>query len=215
MPDDPSTRRRPGLRWLPNALTIARLLALPALARVLAKAPGRTSRRAGFLFAAIGLTDLLDGPLARGLRAETRFGRLADPLADRLLVSVGLLGLIRLRRFRAIGPTLLLARDLVSVAGFVALSRRGVAVRVDGPGKISSALAMAATALALAWRRRWIDALFWASVAASLATLGHYAATLFRGGGERALRRPLRSQSRPEPETHWRDSGGARSDEEH
>ena len=45
------------------------------------------------------------------------------------------------------------------------------------PGKVSSALAMGATALALLSTAGWIDALFWAAVALSVVTLANYART--------------------------------------
>ena len=187
------------LRWLPNALTLLRLAALPVLWAALARGRG-PAPRAAWLFAAIGLTDLADGMLARRLGAQSAFGRVVDPLADRLLVAVGLIGLVRRRRFRPLGPLVLLARDLASILGYVALRRRGVDVRVDGAGKASSALVMAATALALGWRRRWIDRLFGAAVAASMITFAGYAARLGRGASRPGLPRPIPSEPQRELE---------------
>jgi len=172
---------RRSLRWLPNAVTATRLAALPSLAAVLARSKGRTSPVGAALFAGIGATDLLDGYLARRLDADTAFGRVADPLADRLLLAVGLIGLIRMGRLHPSGPALLLARDALSVVGYAALRARGAPAAVDRAGKASSALAMAATALALASEEPWIDALFWASVAGALATLGRYGVRASRG----------------------------------
>jgi CDP-diacylglycerol--glycerol-3-phosphate 3-phosphatidyltransferase len=165
------------LRWLPNALTIARLAALPVLAVVLARADGPTEATAAWLFAAICATDFVDGRLARALHAESRFGQLADPLADRLVIAVGLVGLIALDRVHWIGPALILARDAISIAAFVLFARRGVQLVVDMPGKVASSLAMIATALALLSASPWIDALFWTAVAASVLTLANYART--------------------------------------
>jgi len=179
----PLSRR--SLRWLPNVVTAARLAALPPLAAVLARSKGPTSPAGAVLFAGIGATDLLDGFLARRLHADTAFGRVADPLADRLLLAVGLTGLIGMRRIHPAGPALLLARDVASIAGYAALRARGTPAAVDRAGKASSALAMAATALALYSDEPWIDALFWASVAAALATLANY--------GARATREPVAS----------------------
>ncbi|MGI9538775.1 MAG: CDP-alcohol phosphatidyltransferase family protein [Miltoncostaeaceae bacterium] len=187
------------LRWLPNALTILRLLALPVLWRTLGRGRG-PSRWAALLFAATGITDFADGAMARRLGAQTRFGRVADPLADRLLVAVGLIGLIRRRRLSPVGPLVLLARDAASVLGFLALWRRGVNVRVDTAGKASSALSMAATALALGWRARWIDRLFAASVIASLVTFGRYVVTLRGQARHSSLPGPVRSDSQRELE---------------
>lgn len=163
-----------GLSWIPNALTLARLASLPVLMIVLARADGPTSTVAALLFGAIGATDLLDGALARALGAESRFGRIADPLADRLLVVVGLVGVILLERIHPVAPALLIARDVVVVAAFGCLLRRGVEMRVDMAGKTSSALTMAATGGALFLDALWVDVLVWAAVALALTTLLNY-----------------------------------------
>lgn len=187
------------LRWLPNALTLLRLAVLPVFWLMLARGRG-PSRTAAWLFAAIGLTDMADGMLARRLGAQTTFGRVVDPLADRLLVAVALIGLVRRRRFRPLGPLLLMARDAASIVGFVLMRRRGVDVRVDAAGKASSALAMAATALALGWRRPWIDRLFSVAVISSIGTLAHYVVRLRRPAPSPGLPGPIRSESQRELE---------------
>ena len=75
------------MRHLPNALTIARLAAIPVFIAILWGAPGGHSVIAAWLFGAASATDYLDGYLARRLGVQSRFGRLADPLADRLLIG--------------------------------------------------------------------------------------------------------------------------------
>lgn len=170
------TRGHP-LAWVPNALTVGRLAALPVLAWMLWRAEGPTDAASAWLFAAVGLTDLLDGHLARRWHAETAFGRVADPFADRMLVAVGLVGLILLDRVAAVGPLLILGRDAATVLAVVALARSGLDLRVDFLGKSSSALVMAATALAILSSAAWIDGLFWVAVGLSLIAFGHYVAT--------------------------------------
>lgn len=169
-----STAPTSRLRWLPNALTIARLAALPVLLVVLIRAPGPTSVTAAIIFGVVGATDILDGALARALNAETRFGRLADPFADRLLVGVGLVGIILLDRIHWTAPAILIARDVILVAGFVALARRGVEMRVDMAGKASSALTMFATGGCILFDALWLDVTMWVAVAVALATFAHY-----------------------------------------
>jgi CDP-diacylglycerol--glycerol-3-phosphate 3-phosphatidyltransferase len=176
----------PRLRWLPNALTVARLAALPVLAVVLAEAEGPTAPAAAWLFAGICATDFVDGRLARALHAESRFGQVADPLADRLVIAVGLAGLIALGRIHWAGPAIILARDAISIAAFVLFARRGVQLTVDMAGKVSSSLAMIATGLALLIDATWVDALFWAAVAACVLTLANYARTARRLASLRA-----------------------------
>ena len=166
--------RRSGLAWLPNALTLTRLAALPVLLVILIRAEGPTSVPAAIIFGVVAATDFLDGILARRLGAESRFGRIADPLADRLLVLIGLVGVILLDRLNPIGPAILIARDVIIVAAFAWLLRRGIEMRVDMAGKVSSALAMVATCGALLLDQAWVDVLFWAAVALAVATLLNY-----------------------------------------
>jgi CDP-diacylglycerol--glycerol-3-phosphate 3-phosphatidyltransferase len=178
------TRPRAGhrLRWLPNALTLTRAACLPLIAAVALASEGPTSMLAGWLFLAVGLTDYLDGTLARRLGAESAFGRLADPLVDRLLIAVGLIGLIVLGRMPLAAPLLMMLRDGLAIAGFAWCARRGIDLRVDLPGKSSSALAMIATALAYMSDAVWVDALFWLAVVLAYATLLHYVRIVRRLG---------------------------------
>jgi CDP-diacylglycerol--glycerol-3-phosphate 3-phosphatidyltransferase len=167
-------RRGSGLAWIPNALTLTRLVALPVLLVILIRAEGPTSVPAAIVFGAVAATDLLDGMLARRLGAESRFGRIADPLADRLLVLIGLVGVILLDRLNPVGPAILIARDVIIVVAFALLLRRGIEMRVDLAGKVASALAMLATCGALLLDQTWVDVLFWVAVALAVATLLNY-----------------------------------------
>jgi CDP-diacylglycerol---glycerol-3-phosphate 3-phosphatidyltransferase len=169
-------------RSLPNALTIARLAALPLLLVVLIQAPGPTSLSAGLIFSLVGATDFLDGYLARRLGVESTFGRIADPLADRLLVAVGLVGLVLLDRVHWAAPAILIARDVILIAGFVFAARRGVVMHVDAAGKLSSALTMFSTGACLLVAAGWAQGLLWLAVAVAVATFIQYIAE-----GARAL----------------------------
>lgn len=163
-----------GLRWLPNAITLCRLAGIPVLVWLLVQADGRTSQSAAIWFGIIAGTDFIDGHLARYLHAETRFGRIADPLADRLVMAVGLIGLLALDRLHWTGPALILTRDAVAIWAFVWLARRGVEMRVDWWGKTSSTLAMVGTAMCLLNEWPGADLVFWIAVAFSIATFANY-----------------------------------------
>jgi len=169
------TPRTTRLRWLPNAITILRLAGLPLLVWFLAVDDGPTSTRAAVCFGAIAATDFIDGKLARYLGAESRFGRIADPFADRMLLAVGLIGLVAFDRYTWPGPSIILARDVIAIAAFVLLAGRGVVLRVDMAGKISSTLAMFAVGLALLTEGRVADIVFWVAVAVSVITFLNYA----------------------------------------
>jgi CDP-diacylglycerol--glycerol-3-phosphate 3-phosphatidyltransferase len=162
-------------RWIPNALTIARLAALPVLLVVLIRAEGPTSPLAAGIFGVVAFTDFVDGKLARALDAETRFGRIADPLADRLLVILALVGVILLDRMNPAAPVILIARDVLIVAAFAALLSRGIEMRVDMAGKVSSALTMIAAGAAILLDQVWVDVLMWVAVALAVGTFLNYA----------------------------------------
>src|ERR687885_141149 len=78
------------LAQLPNALTIARLVLIPVFVVVLLAADGGRSWPAAIIFGAAGITDQIDGFLARRWRVESEFGKYADPLADRLMIDAAL-----------------------------------------------------------------------------------------------------------------------------
>ena len=73
---------------MPNLLTVARLFVIPVFAVLLLTADGGSSLAAALLFGAAGVTDQIDGFLARRWHVESTFGKIADPLADRLLIDV-------------------------------------------------------------------------------------------------------------------------------
>src|SRR5256886_17636328 len=79
------------LARIPNALTLGRLVLVPIFAVVLAVAHGGYSWAAGTIFLIAGITDQVDGFLARRWRVESRFGAIADPLADRLMIDAAII----------------------------------------------------------------------------------------------------------------------------
>ena len=75
------------LAHVPNALTVLRLALIPVFVAVLVSAEGGRSWPAAVLFGVAGVSDQLDGWLARRWRVESGFGKVADPLADRLMID--------------------------------------------------------------------------------------------------------------------------------
>jgi len=79
---------------LPNALTILRILLVPVFV-VAFVIPGDAARLVAFaVFALAGVSDWLDGFAARKLKAGSDFGRMLDPIADKVLVAVALMMLV-------------------------------------------------------------------------------------------------------------------------
>ena len=174
------------VRGIPNALTASRLAAIPVFAWLVWRAEGPTAVSAGVLFAVVALTDWLDGWLARRLRAESRFGQIADPIADRLLSAAGLLALIALDRVHWVIPAIILGRDVWLLTGATVLARRGYVITVEAAGKFSSSLVMAGVGLALLFESRVADAILVLAVVASVVTLGNYLMKTAHKGWPRA-----------------------------
>ncbi len=83
-----------GMLNLPNALTILRIALVPVFA-VAFVLPGTGARLVAFLvFCIAGISDALDGLAARKLQASSDFGRMLDPIADKILVGVALMMLV-------------------------------------------------------------------------------------------------------------------------
>jgi CDP-diacylglycerol--glycerol-3-phosphate 3-phosphatidyltransferase len=93
MADPPS----PSRLWnLPNALTMLRLLLVPVFGWLLLMDSGTNATArwwAAAVFVVASITDLLDGAIARKRNLVTTFGKVADPIADKALTGVALLGL--------------------------------------------------------------------------------------------------------------------------
>jgi CDP-diacylglycerol--glycerol-3-phosphate 3-phosphatidyltransferase len=89
---------------LPNALTIMRIVLVPVFA-VAFVMPGEVARLVAFaVFALAGISDWLDGFAARKLKAGSDFGRMLDPIADKVLVAVALMMLVAEGTFRRVNP---------------------------------------------------------------------------------------------------------------
>src|ERR1700753_3313674 len=89
---------------LPNALTIMRIVLVPAFV-IAFVIPGDAARLVAFaVFALAGISDWLDGFAARKLKAGSDFGRMLDPIADKVLVAVALMMLVAEGTFRRVNP---------------------------------------------------------------------------------------------------------------
>lgn len=169
---------------IPNALTLARFAAIPLFIVLLAPADGGKSWPAAIVFAAAGITDQLDGWLARRWHVESRFGTVADPLADRLMIDAAVVLLWYHDRLPWPALALILARDVVLIAGYKLIVPRGYELSVNFLGKAATWILYAAIALMLVTSEGtdFPYALFWAGVALALTAGAFYVAS--------ALRRP-------------------------
>ena len=82
---------RSQLAWLPNAITIGRILLIPVICWMLATGSIELRAVALALYIAAAASDWLDGYLARRFDLGSPLGRMLDPIADKLLVASCLL----------------------------------------------------------------------------------------------------------------------------
>ncbi len=103
-------------RQLPNAITGLRIALVPALGWLLHE---RDWLQAAGIVVLAAATDWLDGFLARRYRWQSHLGSLLDPIADKLMIAVAFVGLFLLDAMPDALLWIVLARDLVIVAGGV------------------------------------------------------------------------------------------------
>jgi CDP-diacylglycerol--glycerol-3-phosphate 3-phosphatidyltransferase len=174
------------VRNVPNALTIARLVAVPIFILVLWNAPSGHSVAAALIFGVASLTDWFDGYLARRYQVQSRFGRLADPLADRLLIASAVIILYVHDRIPLLVPLLVIGRDVVLLSGLGLAAERGYELSVIYLGKAATFVLMAALFFVMLTEpgTRWPEVLLYIGIGLSLAAGGVYIATVSRRLGK-------------------------------
>ena len=134
---------------LPNFLTVVRILLVPVLVVALLGASGSSrDLLAAIVFVLASSTDAIDGWLARRREAITTFGKLMDPVADKLLIIAALLSLVSLGRIDAWVAMVIIAREFAVTVARMAARGEGVVIAANWWGKTKTAV-QAATILLL------------------------------------------------------------------
>jgi CDP-diacylglycerol--glycerol-3-phosphate 3-phosphatidyltransferase len=143
---------------LPNALTLSRIFFVPVLIAVMmggefsvdvAGTVVQSEWIALAIFLSAAITDFLDGYIARRRKQITTFGKLVDPIADKLLISAAFISLVELGRVPAWIVVLVVGREFaVSGLRYVALTQ-GITIAASGLGKGKMVAQVVAVALLL------------------------------------------------------------------
>lgn len=152
-------------RHIPNILTVLRLLAVPLLAAWMLAGKWTESL---VLFLLAEFTDILDGYIARRFHFISNFGKLVDPLADKLLQVTALFLLAKGGRLPIIFFYILCAKELAMVIGSLFFLKKDVVVSSNWVGKAAAAILFAGIVLGFLN----VDAavyILWTGVAVSLA----------------------------------------------
>jgi cardiolipin synthase (CMP-forming) len=135
---------------LPNVLTLTRLFLVPVFLALLS---GHRFHYALYVFCAAGLTDALDGTIARWFDSRTEIGALLDPFADKLLLLSAFVGLTFENAIPGWLLGVVITRDIVIVFGYLLLlvyTNERVPVHPSYFGKAATCLQLASVVAALA-----------------------------------------------------------------
>ena len=176
---------------LPNVLTLLRVLAVPVIVvALLGETPNGDALAAG-VFALAALTDGLDGYIARRRQDVTTFGKLMDPLADKVLIIAALVSLVSLGRLAAWVAMVIIARELAITGLRTVAAEQGVVIAASWLGKLKTALQVAAVFALIIWNPApvAVDVLVYAAVAATVISGADYFFGIRRKIAEERARR--------------------------
>jgi CDP-diacylglycerol--glycerol-3-phosphate 3-phosphatidyltransferase len=184
---------------LPNVLTVLRIMLVPVLVAALLGNTSSGDVLAAIVFALASLTDFVDGYLARARGSITTFGKLMDPLADKLLIIAALLALVSLDRLAAWIAMVIITRELAVTVLRMGATQAGVVMAASMFGKVKTCLQIAAilAVIAVHGQPLWLSLLLDATVLVTILSGLDY----FFG-----LRRRL-AQARARPSRETRPSG--------
>ncbi len=143
------------LLTLPNVLSVLRLIGLPLFLWAIVS---ERDLLALLILLLSGITDYLDGKIARRYNMETRLGQFLDPIADRLYIATTLVGLAWREMIPVWLVVVLLLREVVMAAMLLYLRQRGqIGMPVHFVGKAATFNLLCAFPFLLAVRPRRLD----------------------------------------------------------
>jgi CDP-diacylglycerol---glycerol-3-phosphate 3-phosphatidyltransferase len=162
---------------LPNALTLVRILLVPVVVVALIMESPGGSVIAATVFALAALTDGLDGYIARSRHAVTTFGKVMDPVADKLMIAAALISLVSLDRLAAWVAMVIIAREFAVSGLRIAAGQQGVVIPASTLGKLKTIVQVAAVMALIAasdHNAAWVQALVYSMVAITVISGADY-----------------------------------------
>jgi CDP-diacylglycerol---glycerol-3-phosphate 3-phosphatidyltransferase len=168
---------------VPNILTVIRILLVPVLVVALLENSGSGDLFAAIVFVVASVTDAIDGYLARSRNWVTTFGKLMDPIADKLLIVAALIALVSLGRLEAWVAMVIIAREFAVTVLRVAVGTQGTVISASSLGKLKTAVqvAMVLALIAVHGRPLWLELLIYVTVAITALSGADYFFGLRRG----------------------------------
>jgi CDP-diacylglycerol---glycerol-3-phosphate 3-phosphatidyltransferase len=152
---------------LPNALTLARILLVPMLVVALTVETPWGEAIAAVVFALAALTDGLDGYIARHRQSVTTFGKVMDPVADKLMIAAALISLVSLDKLAAWVAMVIMAREFAVSGLRIAAGQQGVVIPASVLGKAKTIVQVVAVMALIAapdHGAAWVQALVYLMV---------------------------------------------------
>lgn len=151
---------------LPNLLTVLRIMLVPVLVVALLGNTPAGDVLAAIVFALASLTDFIDGYLARARDSVTNFGKLMDPLADKLLVVAALISLVSLHRLAPWVAMVIITRELAVTVLRLGATQAGVVMAASMFGKVKTCLQIVAILAVIAVHGKpvWVSGLLYLTV---------------------------------------------------
>ncbi len=169
---------------VPNVLTMVRILLVPVLVVALLAKTSDGDLLAAIVFAVASLTDAIDGYLARSRNWVTTFGKLMDPIADKLLIVAALIALVSLSRLPAWVAMVIIAREFaVTVLRVAVGTQQGVVISASVWGKLKTVfqVAMVICVIAVHGSPTWLNVLIYVTVVITVLSGADYFFGLRRG----------------------------------
>src|SRR3954451_10509 len=151
-----------------------RILLVPVVVVALTDATPNGSWLAAGVFALAAVTDGVDGYLARTWQAVTTFGKVMDPIADKLLIAAALISLVSLDRLAGWVAMVIIAREFAVSALRVAAGQQGVVIPASPLGKLKTVTQIAAILAVIATSAWWGQALLYVAVVVTVVSGADY-----------------------------------------
>jgi CDP-diacylglycerol---glycerol-3-phosphate 3-phosphatidyltransferase len=182
-----------------NVLTVARIIAVPVIVVALLDETPHGDALAAIVFALAALTDGLDGYIARSRGHVTTFGKLMDPIADKLLIVAALIALVQLDRLAGWVAMVIIARELAVTGLRSVAADQGVVISASWLGKLKTILQVAAVFALIAADPAplAVDLLVYAAVAVTVISGVDYFFGLRKRVGEKARARRVADRGAP------------------
>ena len=142
---------------LPNKLTLLRIILIPVFMVVLYWGFPGANYVALAIFIVASLTDLLDGKIARRYNLVTDFGKFADPLADKMLVTAAMLWFVEIGQMAAWMLLIVICREFAVSGLRMIASDKGRVIAAGWSGKVKTASTMVCIVLMLLPIAPWVN----------------------------------------------------------